>query len=528
MGKDVYHHTFFEMLGSWSFGDYFKVNQLLTKEFGIPIECLYVTYFGGHEEICLDLCEIHFDRIGGRDATCLVNMDDPNVQEIWNLVFTQFNRAESPAYEVLIQAWVWSVWSNYDTDLVMPYFQASTTGTGARDYTGTVGAEDVNGIDMAYCVLADHAHTITIALCDEGRPDNTGRGCPFNCLALCCSHEKLGAQRGFFATLVDAVVESLLKKDHDMVKDNVNEEEEQFLKTLSRGRKILDRKIQSLGESKTIPVVVKTELDLTALFAEERGMMVEVTEGDVGEMVTSRKDRALDWHGGKGSGEEDHIMLDIYATEDLCNQGIAATDDSPKYSYSADDSPKYSYSFEQAVGTVLALRRERAFVDEVTTGQECGVLLDHTSFYAEQGGQSFNGGYMLRKNDSGDDRMKNTQVHGGYVLLVGMVFGTLEVGDCVILNSLHRPIMSNHTATHILNFTLQGVLGEADQRGSLVAPDRLHFDFTAKGALCTGAVRRACHYFLLLTECNVFKHVLPSHCVVAVSGHSGDLPVGER
>ena len=136
-------------------------------------------------------------------------------------------------------------------------------------------------------------------------------------------------------------------------------------------------------------------------------------------------------------------MLDIYATEDVCNQGIAATDDSPKYSYSADDSGKYGqkqnqlnfihqlkdglldiYSnqflacvsvlislyvsvvvpqFEQAVGTVLALRRERAVVDEVTTGQECGVLLDHTSFYAEQGGQSFNGGYMLRKDDSGDD-----------------------------------------------------------------------------------------------------------------------------
>ncbi|CDQ75831.1 unnamed protein product [Oncorhynchus mykiss] len=91
-------------------------------------------------------------------------------------------------------------------------------------------------------------------------------------------------------------------------------------------------------------------VDLTALFAEERGMKVDVTEGDVGEMVTSRKDRALDWHGSlwKGSGEEDHIMLDIRATEDLCNQGIAATDDSPKYSYSADNSPKYSYSADDS------------------------------------------------------------------------------------------------------------------------------------------------------------------------------------
>uniref|UniRef100_A0A8C1X6F1 Alanine--tRNA ligase n=1 Tax=Cyprinus carpio TaxID=7962 RepID=A0A8C1X6F1_CYPCA len=536
VGKDVYHHTFFEMLGSWSFGDYFKhlackmALELLTKEFGIPIGRLYVTYFGGHadaglepdlecKQIWLDLgmeesrilpgsmkdnfwemgdtgpcgpcSEIHYDRIGGRDAAHLVNMDDPNVLEIWNLVFIQFNRESETVLKPLpkksidtgmglerLVSVLQNKMSNYDTDLFIPYFEAIQKGTGARAYTGKVGAEDADGIDMAYRVLADHARTITIALSDGGRPDNTGRGYVLRRIlrrAVRYSHEKLGAQKGFFASLVDVVVESLgdafpeLRKDPDMVKDIINEEEEQFLKTLSRGRRILDRKIQSLGDSKTIPgdtawLLYDTygfPLDLTALIAEERGMGVDMQAFEDEKKAAQLKSQ------GKGSGDEDHIMLDIYAIEELRNKGVAATDDSPKYKYTSNDNG--NYEFEQAVGTVLALRRERAFVDEVTTGQECGVLLDKTSFYAEQGGQSFDEGYMLRENDSAEDDGVHCEEYSG---------------------ARRRPIMSNHTATHILNFALRSVLGEADQRGSLVAPDRLRFDFTAKGAMSTDEVRR--------------------------------------
>ncbi|KAJ8398601.1 hypothetical protein AAFF_G00421290 [Aldrovandia affinis] len=564
VGKDVYHHTFFEMLGSWSFGDYFKplacelALDLLTKELGIPIERLYVTYFGGHPEaglepdleckqIWLDLgleecrilpgsmkdnfwemgdtgpcgpcSEIHFDRIGGRDAAHLVNMDDPNVLEIWNLVFIQFNRESETELKPLpkksidtgmglerLVSVLQNKMSNYDTDLFIPYFQAIQQGTGCRPYTGKVGAEDADGIDMAYRVLADHARTITIALSDGGRPDNTGRGYVLRRIlrrAVRYSHEKLGAQRGFFASLVDVVVESLgdafpeLKKDPDMVKDVINDEEAQFLKTLTRGRRILDRKIQSLADNKTIPgdtawLLYDTygfPLDLTALIAEERGMGVD-REG-----FEEEKKAAQVRSQGKGSGEEDHIMLDIYSIEELRNKGIPATDDMPKYRYSSENNG--SYVFELAVGTVLALRRERALFVTVCVGQECGVLLDLTSFYAEQGGQTYDEGYMLRENDIAEDKMeftvKNTQVRGGYVLHVGTVYGTLKVGDRVTLHvdeARRKPIMSNHTATHILNFALRGVLGEADQRGSLVAADRLRFDFTAKGALSTGEVRR--------------------------------------
>uniref|UniRef100_A0A8P4GSP1 Alanine--tRNA ligase n=1 Tax=Dicentrarchus labrax TaxID=13489 RepID=A0A8P4GSP1_DICLA len=477
VGKDVYHHTFFEMLGSWSFGDYFKqlackmALELLTQEFGIPIDRLYVTYFGGNEDaglepdleckqIWIDLgmdearilpgsmkdnfwemgdtgpcgpcSEIHFDRIGGRDASHLVNMDDPNVLEIWNLVFIQFNRVQ-----VL----------------------------------------DLTPVNYVLRRILRRA--------------------------VRYSHEKLGAQKGFFASLVDVVVDSLgdafpeLRKDPEMVKDIINEEEVQFLKTLSRGRRILDRKIMSLGDCKTIPgdtawLLYDTygfPLDLTSLIAEEKGMGVDMAAFEEEKKAAQLKSQ------GKGAGDADHIMLDIYAIEELRNKNIPATDDSPKYKYTSDETGKYE--FEQATATVLALRRDRAFCDEVTTGQECGVLLDQTTFYAEQGGQTFDEGYMLREDESTEDRMeftvKNTQVRGGYVLHVGTVYGTLKVGDHVTLRvdeARRKPIMSNHTATHILNFALRGVLGEADQRGSLVAADRLRFDFTAKGALSTGEVRR--------------------------------------
>ncbi|XP_009702540.1 PREDICTED: alanine--tRNA ligase, cytoplasmic, partial [Cariama cristata] len=564
VGKDVYHHTFFEMLGSWSFGDYFKelacklALDLLTKEFGIPAERLYVTYFGGNEaaglqpdleckQIWLNLglaegrilpgnmkdnfwemgdtgpcgpcSEIHYDRIGDRDASHLVNQDDPNVLEIWNLVFIQFNREADGTLKPLpkksidtgmglerLVSVLQNKMSNYDTDLFLPYFEAIQKGTGARPYMGQVGAEDTDGIDMAYRVLADHARTITLALSDGGRPDNTGRGYVLRRIlrrAVRYSHEKLNAPKGFFATLVDVVVQSLgdafpeLKKDPDMVKDIINEEEDQFLKTLSRGRRILDRKIQSLGDSKTIPGDTAWLLydtygfpaDLTALIAEEKGLVVDM-EG----FEEERKNAQLKSQ-GKGAGGEDLLMLDIYAIDELRAQELEVTDDLPKYSYASD--PSGTYDFGSLVATVKAIRREKKFVEEVSTGQECGIVLDRTCFYAEQGGQIYDEGYMVKDDDGKEDKteftVKNVQVRGGYVLHIGTLYGSLKVGDQVHLSideTRRRSVMSNHTATHILNFALRSVLGEADQRGSLVAPDRLRFDFTAKGALSTQEIKK--------------------------------------
>jgi len=564
VGKDVYHHTFFEMLGNWSFGDYFKKEictwawELLTKVYKLPDDRLYVTYFGGDEasglgpdleakQIWLDLgvgetrilpgdmkdnfwemgdtgpcgpcSEIHYDRIGGgRDAAHLVNMDDPDVLEIWNLVFMQYNRESDKSLRNLpnkhidcgmglerLVSVIQDKRSNYDTDLFLPFFQAIQKGTGAREYSGLVGDDDKDGLDMAYRVLADHARTLTIALSDGGRPDNVGRGYVLRRIlrrGVRYASEKLGAKPGFFASLVNVVVEVLgdtfpeVRKDPGAVIDIINEEETQFLKTLSRGQKLLDRTISKLGGAKQLPGDIAWRLydtygfpvDLTQLMSEERGLEVDM------EGYEQCKAAAQLASQGKGSGVEDTISLDVHSISELKEvKKIAATDDSPKYIYEPLAKDKSAgYKFGSCTGKILALRFDKKFVDSVSSGQECGVLLDRTCFYAEQGGQIYDEGFIVKGDN--ELKVKNVQVRGGYVLHMGAVEGTFAVGDTVELSideERRKNVMNNHTGTHILNFALRQVLtAEADQRGSLVAPDKLRFDFTNKAAMSVEQVRK--------------------------------------
>ena len=311
VGKDTYHHTFFEMLGNWSFGDYFKEEaitwawQLLTDVYGLPKERLYVTYFAGGEGLppdteardiwlrflpaerilpfdrkanfwemgdtgpCGPCSEIHFDRLGGRDASALVNYDDPTVIEMhvpaqllpdprfaslrrdpnpprpapprpapsvspvpcfpppythcsWNIVFMQFNREPSgqlrelPAKHIdtgmgfeRLTSILQSKMSNYDTDVFMPLFDAIHEITGAPRYSFLLGKEDVSGKDMAYRVVADHARTLTFAITDGAVPSNEGRGYVLRRIlrrAVRYGQQFLGAKSGFFTQLVPVVV----------------------------------------------------------------------------------------------------------------------------------------------------------------------------------------------------------------------------------------------------------------------------------------------------------------------------------
>lgn len=558
VGKDVYHHTFFEMLGNWSFGDYFKKEictwawELLTDRLKLPTERLYVTYFGGDEKAglepdleckeiwiklgvkpehvlpgsmkdnfwemgetgpCGPCSELHFDRIGGRSVPELVNQDDPDVLEIWNLVFIQFNREQDGSlkllpkkhidcgmgYERLVSV-IQDKRSNYDTDVFVPLFDAIQKGSNAPKYEGRVGADDVDCIDMAYRVLADHARTITIALADGGMPDNTGRGYVLRRIlrrAVRYATEKLNAKPGFFATLVDTVVELLgdtfpeLHKDPQSIKDVINEEEEQFLKTLTRGKNLLNRTIAKLGDIKVIPGDVAWRLydtygfpiDLTQLMAEEKGLTIDM------EQYEKSKHDSYILSQGKTGSQILTINLDVHAINELKEKKVPLTDDSFKYRYKAvSTDPEAEYKFEGCRGKVLALRYNNAFVPEISDGQECGVILDKTNFYAESGGQIYDQGFFNKIGDDGTEFSIN-QVYnrGGYILHIGVPVGTLKVGDEIELHLdvIRRQLtMKNHSATHALNHSLLKVLGQdTDQRGSLVVPEKLRFDFTNKAAM---------------------------------------------
>lgn len=553
VGKDLYHHTFFEMLGNWSFGDFFKLEaiemawELLTEVYKLDPSRLYVSYFEGDENCPVDTeardiwinvigldpsrvlpfgddnfwkmgdqgpcgpcSEIHYDRIGGRDAAHLVNQDDPDVLEIWNLVFIQYNSEANGKLQPLpkkhvdtgmglerLVSCLQDVKSNYDTDLFQPYFDAIHDKTGTRAYQGKLGDEDVDNIDMAYRVVADHVRTLTIALSDGGVPGATGRSYVLRRIlrrAVRFCVEKLNAPQGVLGSLVPLVVASLgdsfpeLKTDPQGVIDIINDEEDQFLKTLKRGQKVFSAAAEkALAVNKVIPGLVAFRLydtygfptDLTELMAEEMGLTVDQQAYEV-----AKEEARLASQGGKGS-RETKITLDVHKIAELKTMGVPLTDASPKYNYSPDSNRKYS--FPNVDGTILKLvNQNQEFVDEIVgDGVAVGVVLDRTNFYATQGGQECDKGFL----SIGDSEVSVTacDLYGGYVLHTGTVSGALKVGNtvtCSIDVLRRRPIMCNHTGTHIINWALRDVLKtECQQKGSLVTDEYLRFDFSSKSAL---------------------------------------------
>eukprot|EP01137_Pigoraptor_chileana_P019101 Opistho-2@79664 len=561
VGKDVYHHTFFEMLGNWSFGDYFKKEaiawawELLTVAFGLPKERLYVTYFGGNASSGLDpdteardlwisagipaervlpfgmkenfwemgetgpcgpCSEIHFDRIGGRDASALVNMDDPDVLEIWNLVFIQFNREPDSSLRQLpskhvdtgmglerVVSVLQDKRSNYDTDLFTPIFAEIQRLTGARAYTGLVGKDDVDGLDMAYRVVADHIRTLTIAITDGGLPGNTGRNYVLRRIlrrAIRYCAEKLNAKPGVFASLVHTVVAILgdafpsLRRNPQYVVEIINEEEQQFRRTLDRGRRLFERELTKITDG-IIPGTLAWTLydtygfpyDLTEIMASEKNMKID----KVG--YAEAESKAREASKGHAEGAAQKIVLDVHAITALKNKGTPATDDAPKHDYTKDESG--NYAFPDTTARVLAVYQNGAFVDNASAGVvRVGVVLDRTNMYAEQGGQTYDVGSLIGKDDA-EIAVEDVQVYGGYVLHVGLVKqGSISVGDSVTVSvdgTRRRPVMSNHTATHMLNYALLNVLGtDVDQKGSLVAADKLRFDFSCGKPLSSEQLKR--------------------------------------
>ncbi len=603
VGKDHYHHTFFEMLGNWSFGDYFKAQaiewawDLLTNVWGLDKDRLHVTVFEGNEaegiepdteaqEIwkrfvpanhisrwgkkdnfwemgetgpCGPCSEIHYNFGDVASGAKLVNAGDPQVIELWNLVFIQFNRAQGgslsplPAKHVdtgmglerLVRI-LQNVDSNYGTDLWTPIFEAIQKHTGAHPYQGSL--EDP--VDVAYRVIADHIRCLTFAITDGAWPSNEGRGYVLRRIlrrAVRHSHQTLQTKGAWLYELVPAVIDSLgeafpeLKEKPDKVAAVIRDEEEGFLRTLDRGLELFSgstkaKRLQewrsiAADEVRFIEVTRNTELydrdddlrpddlirvrqgpigsiaslvyngrlrdipeellhnigappvavtaadafklhdtygfpiDLTRIMAQERGMTVD--EVGFEKLIDEAREKS------RGAGRNDPFDL---VARPIC-----------------DDSFKYVEPFECAASIASVARSTKPFdTDSAKLGQEIVFSTDRTPFYAEQGGQVSDTGTV----HTDDGEIVVTQVHqrGDYIVHIGRVTkGEIVGGICRM--EVDRPrrlsIMQNHTATHLLNFALRAVIGpEEDQKGSLVAPDRLRFDFSSSHAMTSEQIEQ--------------------------------------
>eukprot|EP00920_Eleutheroschizon_duboscqi_P037002 GHVT01088700.1.p1 GENE.GHVT01088700.1~~GHVT01088700.1.p1 ORF type:complete len:1267 (+),score=334.37 GHVT01088700.1:3-3803(+) len=571
VGKDVYHHTFFEMLGNWSFGDYFKREaihwawNLLTKVYKIDKDRLYVSYFGGDPSLpdcpadeearsiwlellpkervlpfdakdnfwemadtgpCGPCSEIHFDRIGGRDASGLVNADDPSVLEIWNLVFMQFNRQEDGRLVALpapcvdtgmglerLLSVLQGKPSNYDTDLFVPIFeQTQRLIPGLREYQGKLGPEDEDKIDMAYRVIADHVRCLAVAIADGAVPSNEGRGYVLRRIlrrAVRFGRQILGAPKegGWLHKLVPVVVDVLgaafpeLSTHAVAIADVIKKEELQFSRTLDKGVERFNKIVRrsGLAEGRQQPGVFPGHdafllyatfgfpPDLTQLMAEERGLRVDMVEFDA--------KFAAHQTASESSAFRQLAALAAIPPESLQELrdvwGASATDESAKFFWSPDEGG----TGEPVTSFLLAIWDGKQFLREASAGTSVAFIVAATPFYAEQGGQTFDLGAACSVEAEDEQQRAGThadaefeldvqdvQKLAEFVVHVGAVTsGTVKVGAQVelLVDYQRRALVAkNHTGTHILNFALRKVLGDAcDQKGSLVEPGRLRFDF---------------------------------------------------
>ncbi len=517
VGHDTYHHTMFEMLGNWSFGDYFKKEaiewawEFLTEVLKVDKSRLYVTVFEGAEDEglhrdeeaagywaqylpqerilngnkhdnfwemgdqgpCGPCSEIHIDIRSEEerkavDGLTLVNQGHPQVIEIWNLVFMQFNRKADGSldnlpnhvidtgmgFERLCMA-IQGKTSNYDTDVFTPIIQAISTLTGVN-----YGADAKS--DVAMRVIADHIRTIAFAITDGQLPSNAKAGYVIRRIlrrAVRYGYTFLGRRDAFMYSLIPALIDSMgdaypeLIKGKDLIQRVIKEEEESFLRTLETGIRLLEKKIEELGSNKTLSgddafVLYDTygfPLDLTALILSEHGCGLDEEGFNVAmeaQRARARNAAALD--------TEDWVILREGETTFL------------------------GYDYTECDTEILRYRKVKQKNKEYYQ-----VVLSSTPFYAEMGGQVGDSGYLTdgtTKYEVFDTKRENN-------LPVHLMTKLPEDASCeltaVINVEKRHAAEANHTATHLLHEALREILGtHVEQKGSFVSPDVLRFDFS--------------------------------------------------
>ena len=513
VGYTARHHTFFEMLGNFSFGDYFKRDAIqfawrfLTERLGLPAERLWVTVHEGDQEaedIWLNEMGVsaeRFSRLGDKDNFWMMGDTGPcgpcseifydhgpdvpggppgskdddldRYIEIWNLVFMQFEQAADGSRTPLpnpsidtgmglerIAAVMQGVHSNYEIDL----FQALLAS--ARQVTGTELAES-----HSLQVLADHIRSCAFMIVDGVLPSNEGRGYVLRrIIRRAVRHgNKLGAQGTFFHKMVGELVQQmgqaypeLVAKQGEVERVLLNEEE-QFIRTLDAGMRVLEDAIAALGDS-TLPGDVIFRLydthgfpvDLTADIARERNLELDMP----GFEQAMERQRAQSRSSGGFAGD---LTLDVPGTTEF--MGYAELD---------------------VTAQVLGVAVEQNLVQGATAGTEVGVILNQTSFYAESGGQVGDYGQLVGQGVVVDivDCRKNGRHH----LHIGRVTeGSLTQGMTLqarVMGARRQATALNHSATHLLHEALRRILGpHVEQKGSLNDPDRLRFDFSHPQAI---------------------------------------------
>ena len=567
VGRDDTHHTFFEMLGNWSFGDYYKKEaiawswQLLTDVWGLPKDKIYATcfedeqgsiprddeaadiwkeqpgfdpshvlFFGRKENFwqmaetgpCGPCSEIHldrgeeFDNLRGIDHLCGVNGQCTRYLELWNNVFIQYNLFDDGHLEPLPQKHVdtgmgferivsvlQGVDSNYKTDLFTGSLDVLRSLTGHSE-------EQMYADFTPYRVVCDHARAAAFLIADGVVPGNAGRNYITRMIIRRGARfgTKIGLRQPFLAKVAEAVIEEYgsfypeLVKNRGAILENLTREEIRFARTIESGTAQLENLLSELRASNQTTLDGRRAFDLYATFglpfeisrdiAREHGLDVD-EEG----FKTAREEHSLASGGGKAMGKqagEDAeffagILKDLQKNKKLGEHGV-------------DYDP---YTSPRVEGEVLALIAAGGqSVQSVSFGDQVQVILPKTGFYIESGGQVDDTGYIrsltLNANavEAGGWEIEVTgmrRASAGVIVHVGEVIsGQPKVGDLAIAEVDMRrrhDIMRNHTATHLLHAALHHVLGEhARQAGSLVAPDRLRFDFNHPEAMTPEQIER--------------------------------------
>ena len=534
VGMDTYHHTMFEMLGNWSFGDYFKQEAIdwaweyLVDVLKLNPDVLYATVFEGspaeglsrddeaasiwakhlpeshiingnkHDNFwemgdtgpCGPCSEIHIDlrspeeraAVPGRD---LVNHDHPQVIEIWNLVFMQYNRKADgsleplPAkvidtgmgFERLCMA-LQGKKSNYDTDVFTPLINK------IGELAGKKYGEDAK-VDVAMRVIADHVRTIAFSIADSQLPGNAKAGYVIRRIlrrAVRYAYTFLDQKQAFMYRLVDTLIDSMgeaypeLPKQRDLIMKVIKEEEDAFLRTLENGIRLLDSAIASAKKEGKNEISGKEAfilydtygfpLDLTELILKENGMTLDQAEFD--SEMAAQKARARN----------------------------AAAVETGDWVVVRDGEQEFvGYDMTNTPTRILRYRKVKQKNNEFYQ-----IVLSVTPFYAEMGGQVGDRGRLV----NGDDIVEiydTKRENGMGVHLTKKLPADIEaVFEAEIDEEARKAISSNHTATHLLHEALREVLGtHVEQRGSFVSPDVLRFDFSHFQKLTPEEIRRVEH-----------------------------------